>query len=75
MKFRKRNIILFLSFAFGLFLNAQETIKKEVRVIKPYEPILSEASKINLLPELNDTVKLSPEYQYSISPKNFQPVY
>ena len=76
MKFRKRNIILFLSLVFGLFgLNAQETIKKEVRVVKPYEPTLSEASKINLLPQLNDTVKLSPEYQYGISPKSFQPVF
>ena len=76
MKSGKRNIILLLSLVFGLFgLNAQETIKKEVKVIKPYEPTLSAASKISLLPELNDTVKLSPDYQYTISPKNFQPVY
>lgn len=59
----------------NLFAQEEETIKKEVRVVKPYEPTLTDAFKINLLPVLDDTVKLSPDISYSIQPNNFQPVY
>ena len=75
---RVRIYILFavLSFYGSVELYAQEeTIKKEVRVVKPYEPTLSDAYKINLLPVLDDTVKLSPDISYNIQPNNFQPIY
>ncbi len=53
----------------------EETIKKEVRVVKPYEPRLSDAYKINMLPVMDDTLKLTTETTYTIYPKNFQPEY
>lgn len=56
-------------------INAQETISKEVRVVKPYEPRLSDAYKINLLPVMDDTLKITTETTYTVYPKDFQPVY
>ncbi len=54
---------------------AQDPIKKEVRVVKPYEPTLSGAFKINMLPVMEDTVQLVPDVNYSIRPKAFHPEY
>ena len=68
-------VILFLSVFVSNATQAQETINKEVRVVKPYEPTLSDAFKINMLPVTNDTIRLSTDIQYSIKPKSFQPVY
>lgn len=53
----------------------EETIRKEVRVVKPYEPVLEKAQKINLLPVLDDTVRFRPDFTYSISPRPFLAVY
>jgi len=77
MKNRIYYIILLLT---GLFIlqgayAQEETIKKEVRVVKAYEPRLSDAYKINMLPVMDDTLKLSTETTYTIYPKDFQPEY
>ena len=56
-------------------LYAQDPIKKEVRVVKPYEPILSDAFKITHLPILDDTLQFTPDYNYTISPRSFTPEY
>ncbi len=56
-------------------LSAQEEIQKEVRVVKPYTPTLSEANKISLLPEFNDTIRVNPNYGYTIYPKRFETDY
>ncbi len=47
---------------------SQTPIKKEVEVVKPYEPVVSDANKINILPKINDTVTIKPTVQYSIVP-------
>jgi hypothetical protein len=39
---------------------------KEVQVVRPYEPSISDAFKINLLPKIDDTLKLSPNLTYNI---------
>lgn len=67
--------LLSMCASLNLFAQEEGIIKKEVRVVKPYEPTLTDAFKINLLPVLDDTVKLSPDISYSIQPNNFQPVY
>lgn len=54
---------------------AQGEIQKEVRVVKPYTPTLSDASKINLLPEFNDTLRVNPDFGYTIYPKRFETDY
>ena len=50
---------------------AQSEIQREVRVVKPYSPTLSDAEKINLLPEMRDTILVHPDFNYSIVPKRF----
>ncbi|MCK4464293.1 MAG: hypothetical protein KAU83_01170 [Bacteroidales bacterium] len=54
---------------------AQESISKEVRVFKPYEPTLSDAFKVNILPVIEDTVEYLTNFDYSITPKAFLPEY
>ena len=54
---------------------AQESISKEVRVFKPYEPTLSDAFKVSILPVIEDTVEYLTNFDYSITPKAFMPEY
>ncbi len=48
-------------------LSAQE-LNKEVYVVRPYEPTLSDANKYNFLPETNDFETTTPKFRYSITP-------
>ncbi len=43
-----------------------EQLKKEVQVVRPYEPSISDAFKINLQPKVEDTLKIAPNFSYSI---------
>lgn len=74
-----KSIFIILTLATPLFFNAeaiaQNQIQKEVRVVKPYTPTLSEANKIGLLPVFNDTTRIIPEYGYVIYPKRFETDY
>jgi hypothetical protein len=63
-------LALFLTY---LPLAAQEKIDKTVVVVKPYEPTLSDAYKINLMPVLNDTFRIPPSFDYSINSKKIAP--
>ncbi len=47
-------------------VSAQNTNQKEVFVVKPYEPVLSDAVKINFLPSVSDTLHVAPVFSYSI---------
>jgi len=47
---------------------SQTPIKKEVEVVKPYEPTVSDANKINVLPQIKDSVTIRPAFNYSIVP-------
>jgi hypothetical protein len=49
-------------------MQAQEKIERQVEVVKPYEPAVSDAFKISLLPRITDTVRVLPDFQYSIFP-------
>ncbi len=53
-------------------ISGQTEIQKEVRVIKPYTPTLSDANKISLLPEFNDTSRVTPDFGYVVYPKRFE---
>jgi hypothetical protein len=61
--------------AFNMYSYAQESIDKEVVVIKPYKPVLSDANKINILPEINDTASIKPTFVYKITPKKYETEY
>jgi hypothetical protein len=68
----KNNSILFV--LLGLLLFATQTslygqedkLNKEVQVVRPYEPSISDAFKINLLPKIDDTLKFTPHLFYTI---------
>ena len=48
-------------------LSAQQ-INRDVVVVKPYEPTLSDAFKISPLPKIYDSVSVKPSFHYSILP-------
>lgn len=70
---RATGIILLLMILFTGF--SQERIRKEVRVVQPYDPKLSDAFKINLLPSIEDTVQLSPDFVYETAPRPYSSEY
>lgn len=45
----------------------EDKLNKEVQVVRPYEPSISDAFKINLLPKIDDTLKLTPNLNYNIT--------
>jgi uncharacterized protein YxeA len=61
--------LISLFFIWGINISyAQNTINKEVEVVKPYIPVVSDASKINSLPVFNDTMVIKPTFNYHIVP-------
>lgn len=63
-----RGLILIILLAVSSAVYSQTPIKKEVEVVKPYEPVVSDANKINVLPRIVDSVSIKPLVQYSIVP-------
>lgn len=56
--------------------NQQETgVKREVILYNPYKPSLTVIKKMSFLPDMNDTAKYKPEFQYAVSARPFQPEY
>ena len=70
-------ILLFLFvFQANAQVNKQETgVKREVTLYNPYKPSLSVIRKMSYLPDMNDTVRVKPEFHYAVSAKPFQPEY
>ncbi len=72
MKSLLKSVLIFPVLAFFLpWIGVQAQVEKEVRVVKPYTPTLSDARKLNLLPEFNDSVRVTPDFNYSITPKRY----
>ena len=73
--FRKHNIAPLLMMAallaqLGAFAQADDPqLKKEVHVVRPYDPTIPDAVKINLQPQIADTVGAKPTFAYSIAPR------
>ena len=63
-------ILIVLMLSPGLRMTAQE-INKEVYVVRPYEPTLSDANKYNFLPSADDMVSKPPRFNYAITPRRF----
>jgi len=68
-------VIAAVLLSLNMFVVAQESIDKEIVVVKPYEPVLSDAHKINLLPEITDTTTVKPTFIYQITPKQYETEY
>lgn len=68
-----RSILFTAALVLPVALIAQQ---EEVRVVKPYTPTLSGAEKIQLLPEIGDSVSYEkPEFEYSIFSKRYETDY
>ena len=50
-------------------LNAQNNLNQEVSVVKPYEPTVGDAYKINQMPNILDTNKMTIQFDYKLFPK------
>lgn len=75
MKIFVSNVLFLIVFILSIPCFAQERIDKEIVVVKPYEPTLSDVQKINILPVIVDTVSVKPQFNYAIQPKKFETVY
>jgi hypothetical protein len=53
----------------------QQDLKREVTLYNPYKPSLSDVKKRSFLPDLNDTTKTRPDFNYNISTSLFSPEY
>jgi hypothetical protein len=77
----KRNLIIPAFILFCLLpvsaqVTKQETgLKREVTLYNPYKPSLPEVKKRSFLPDMNDTMKVRPEFRYDIMTKPFLPAY
>lgn len=77
----KRNIIIFFQIVvFFLPVKAQvkkeeSDLKREVTLYNPYKPSLADAKKKSYLPEINDTARVYPVFDYEVKSKPFSPTY
>jgi len=64
-----QSLMTVLFIAASCSISEGQDLNKEVFVVRPYEPTLSDAVKMNFMPE-NDNVEFTtPSFQYSITPK------
>ena len=77
--YRLRYWIYCMQVFIPFFLIVQETgaqeIKKEVFVVKPYEPALSDASKIGYMPSVEDMETTIPAFTYKIKPTPIETLF
>jgi hypothetical protein len=71
VKYLKSLVVLMVLTVISIRLTAQE-LNKEVFVVRPYEPTLSDAVKINFVPEISNVDLSTPNFEYSISPKRLE---
>lgn len=69
-------LLSILPFSLLAQTGAGETkIQREVTLYNPFKPTLREATKKSYLPDMSDTLHVTPEFNYEITPRLFVPVY
>lgn len=53
----------------------QEDMKREVTLYNPYKPSLPDVKKRSFLPDLTDTIKVTPAFKYEITTTPYSPEY
>ncbi|HCT30277.1 MAG TPA: hypothetical protein DIW31_05985 [Bacteroidales bacterium] len=66
--------LITLSVSSNIF-GQDDKLNKEVQVVRPYEPSISDAFKINLLPKIHDTLKQVPKLNYNLIQRPFMVNY
>jgi hypothetical protein len=61
------NIFTLLTiFLMSVGVSAQEPLSKDVRVVREFDPTVSDAMKINQMPDREDTLKINPRFSYRV---------
>lgn len=69
-------VLLFLNVWGGsIFVARAQDIKKDVTVVKPYQPVVQDFSKINLMPVIADTTRFAMQYDYRINTVKLEAPY
>jgi hypothetical protein len=78
----KRTTIITILFFFWMLPVSSQVEKKEEPVIRrevtlynPYKPSLNAVNKRSFLPEMNDTMKVRPQFSYDVTAEPFLPEY
>lgn len=74
----KRNslVILVLMLLMPFSTWAQNNMNQEVKVVKPYEPVINDAFKISSLPRIVDTFRIAPTFEYdNVTPELYKTKY
>jgi hypothetical protein len=77
----KRNLIIPVLIFFCLLpvsaqvVKQEPGLKREVTLYNPFKPSLHEVKKRSFLPDMNDTMKVKPEFRYEIRTEPFLPAY
>lgn len=59
-------ITLLLAFGIAIGVNAQDPLSQDVRVVREFDPTVSDAMKINQMPGREDTIEVNPEFNYNV---------
>lgn len=57
---------LFILLVVTLPLHAQDPLSKDVRVVREFDPTVSDAMKINQMPDREDTLEINPQFSYRV---------
>lgn len=72
---RRLSIYIVLLIGLANTLMGQVGANQEVKVVKPYEPVISDAFKLSELPKITDTLKVAPEFNYEITPSKYETTF
>ena len=64
--------LLYIVALVALPIISEAQVQKQVEVTKAYAPTLNEAHKIAITPNMVDTVKMTPDIDYTISSRSYQ---
>lgn len=71
---KQLSIFLIACLAINLAIG-QSNLNQEVSVVKPYEPTIADAFKINIMPNIVDTSLVLSRFEYKLFPKLYPVVY
>jgi hypothetical protein len=75
-KMKVMNKQFYISLLFSLMTTvsiiAQQPVNQDVKVVKEYDPTVSDAMKIDMMPVLDDTSTYRPSFNYTILSRAFQ---
>jgi len=72
---RLKTLPTFMLIFMGLSGWAQNNVNKEVNVVRPYSPTISDAVKARFMPVFDDTVKVNVNFDYFIEPVQLNPAF